>query len=249
MIKFTDYINENTLGLNEAFSSGNLVKAVKNIKRVLEKTIGSKLYPFYGDQEVEKFTRSGGIGIGIAYIVDKTDALVRFNWEQKKKSNTITSVDIWNKVSDVDIKPPTSTLDIPTNFNIIQSLGIIANFIKKPRVGIVTEAKGDVKRKLAMEWGLDPEQSYADIKKAITKKKRLVASKGVTEKNQVMQDVNDAQKKLDAEKYADPTIVFEDLDDLVRMVATNIQPSLLVTGMAGIGKCVYSNTEIDVVFD
>ncbi len=237
MSKFTDYINENTEGLNEAFSSSNLFKAVDNIKRVLQKTLGSKLYPFYGTQKVEKFTKSGiGSGIGISYIVDTTDALVRFNWEQKKKSNTITSIDIWDKVGNVDIKPPTASLDIPKDFNIIQSLNIIANFIKKPRIGLVTEAKGDVKRALAIEWGIDPNQSYADIKKAVTKKKRLIALKGSAEKNQVMQDIKDAQKKLDAEKYADPDVVFEDLDDLVRMVASNIQPSLLITGMAGIGK-------------
>ena len=241
MSRFKEY-------LTEGFSAGNIAKAIKNIRKVVERDISSKLLPFYGTDQVEKFSRSGGPGIGVMYIVVKMDSLVRFNWEQNKKSNTITSVDIWNRVTDVDIKPPVATLEIPPNYNIIQSIGIISNFIKKPRLGSVSEAKGDKKRSLANEWGLDPDLTYAEIQKAVTKKKKLKALKGVTEKNQVMVDVKDAQKKLDSQKYADPDIVFDDLDDLVRMVAGGIQPSLLITGMAGIGKCLCDNVEVGVVF-
>jgi hypothetical protein len=242
MSRFRHYINE-------AFSKSSFEKAVKNIRKVLEKSIGSKLYPFYGTDRIEKFNRSGGNGIGIMYIVDKFDSLIRFNWEQKKKSNSITSVDIWDNVTDVDTKPPKATLKIPADFNIIQSLGIIVNFIRKPKIGMISEAKGDKKRALAAEWGLDPDMSYNDIRKAVTKKKKLLAVKGESEKNQIMLDIEKAKKDLDSQKYADPDIVFEDLDDLVRMVASNIQPSLLVSGMAGIGKCLYYNCELDVIFD
>ena len=247
MSRFLKYVDKTYI--NEGISAGNLGKAILNIKKVVERSLSSKLLPFYGSNEIESFTKTGSKGLGIMYIVDKQDSLVRFNWEQKKKSNTITSVDIWNNVTDVDIKPPVSTLDIPKDYNIIQSIGIIVNFIKKPRIGTVSEsqfileAKGDKKRALALEYGLDPDMKYNDVQKAVRKKKKLIATKGVQETNQVMTDIKDAQKALDAQKYADPDIVFDDLDDLIRMVAANIQPSLLVTGMAGIGKT-YSVTQL-----
>jgi len=43
-------------------------------------------------------------------------------------------------------------------------------------------------------------------------------------------------------QYADPETVYEDLDDLVNMVSKNLQSSLIVSGMAGIGKT-YSVTK------
>jgi len=230
--------------VDEAFSTSNLAKAVKNIKIVVARTIGSELLPF-GTEKGEKFKRSNGIsGMGVYYLVNNLDMVIRFNWEQKKKSNTITSVDAWKNINDIYEKPD-ATLEIPKDYNIIQSIGIICNFIKKPRVGPINEsvsrksileAKGDKKRALAQEYGLDPELSYAQIQKAVVKKKRLMATKGVSEDNTIIQETKSAQKQLDRQKYADPEIVFDDLDDLVRMVAGNIQPSLLLTGMAGIGK-------------
>jgi len=233
MSRLFDFID--TELLKEAFSNSNISKAIKNIKVVVEKGIGSKLLPF-GKNDFELFKRSNGIsGMGIYYLVDKTGYIVRFNWEKHKKSNTITSVDVWTHIQDV-IDKPDATLDIPKDFNIIQSVNIIVNFIKKPRAGVINEARGDKKRQLALQWDLDPNMTYNDIRKAVSKKKKLMALKGISENNTIVNEVDKAQKELDKQKYADPDIVFDDLDDLVRMVASNIQPSLLITGMAGIGK-------------
>ena len=232
MSRLSSFVNTT---LNEGFGPSNIKKAIENIKIVVGRGIGAKLLPF-GNSKFEAFKRSTGVsGIGIYYLVEKQGSIVRFNWEKKQKSNTITSVDIWNSIFDVPYMPD-ATLIIPKDFNIIQSIGIIVNFIKKPRVGMVSEARGDKKRELALKWDLDPSMKYSDIQKAITRKKKLMAIKGVSEDNTISNDIKDAQKALDKQKYADPDIVFEDLDDLVRMVASNVQPSLLVTGMAGIGK-------------
>jgi hypothetical protein len=94
-------------------------------------------------------------------------------------------------------------------------------------------ARGDKKRALAQEWGLDPNMSYDDIRKAVTRKKKLQAQKGTVQTIEVQE----------SDIYADPDVVFTDLTDLVRMVSNNIQPSLLVTGMAGIGKT-YTVTQV-----
>lgn len=49
-------------------------------------------------------------------------------------------------------------------------------------------------------------------------------------------DVVMGNKLLANKKFADPEEVFDDLDDLVRLVLSGTQSSLLVTGMPGIGK-------------
>ena len=232
MSRFTTYMNIN---LNEGFGPGNIKKAIENIKIVVSRGIGSKLLPF-GNNDFESFKRSNGVaGVGIWYIVDSKGSIIRFNWEKKEKSNTITSVDIWNTVKTVDTLPD-ATLEIPKDYNIIQSVGIIVNFIKRPIVGTISEKRGDKKRDMALKWGLDPDMGYVDIQKAIAKKKKLIAVKGISEVNTITQDVKKAETALDEQKFADPDTVFTDLNDLIRMVASNIQPSLLITGMAGIGK-------------
>jgi len=45
-----------------------------------------------------------------------------------------------------------------------------------------------------------------------------------------------AQKRLDATPTADPDIVFKDLEDLTTLVTGKFRNSLVVTGMAGVGK-------------
>lgn len=45
-----------------------------------------------------------------------------------------------------------------------------------------------------------------------------------------------AKSKFDEVKYADPKVVFQDLEDLTKMVGTGIQTALLVTGSGGTGK-------------
>jgi len=49
-------------------------------------------------------------------------------------------------------------------------------------------------------------------------------------------DVKKSSKQLANIQYADPKTIFKDLESLVNMIISGIQPSLLITGMAGIGK-------------
>lgn len=45
-----------------------------------------------------------------------------------------------------------------------------------------------------------------------------------------------AEKELSKVKYADPEVVFEDLDSYTKMVAQGYSPAFLITGQGGIGK-------------
>lgn len=49
-------------------------------------------------------------------------------------------------------------------------------------------------------------------------------------------EVRDAVKKFEETEYADPAIVFDQMDTLVKSVGQGINPALLITGQGGIGK-------------
>lgn len=48
--------------------------------------------------------------------------------------------------------------------------------------------------------------------------------------------VKKAQEKLNDTEYADPDLVFDELDDYVTLIAKGVNPALLITGQGGIGK-------------
>jgi hypothetical protein len=56
--------------------------------------------------------------------------------------------------------------------------------------------------------------------------------------------VDKIDKELPEYKYQDPKTIFEDMRKYVKMVIKGIQPSLLVTGMPGVGKTYITSDEI-----
>lgn len=237
--------------LNEAsFSNSKLDKVVSLLLKTLGSRVGSQFSPFGGNgNNFERFKKSNGNkGIGMLYVLDD-GKLVRFNWESNRSSSTITSIDIWK-----DMRSPEKafkTLFIPDNFNIVQSVKSIAGFIKNPSAQI-SEAKYSAQRIAdADKYGIPVDLSTAEFNAQLKAKwqelgepvsVRARKNAGLrldspsAEQNTRTEELKSAQKNFDKKKYADPDIVFEDLDDLVNMVASGVQPSLMITGMAGIGK-------------
>lgn len=237
--------------LNEAsFGNKNLEKVVKLILKTLENKTGFKFYPFGGlNNNFEKFNKSNGnSGIGMIYVLDNGN-LVRFNWENNKKSSTLTSIDIWKNMK--NLEKPDYNLDIPLNYNIVKSIRYISNFIKKPNSPILEMATkgqyGEKRKKDAEKYNIDVNaENFAGLlRKAKTKEKKLNTSKGVKEKSTKTKDISDAKKALNKKKVADPKIIFQDLEDLVKMVGSGIQKSLIVSGSAGIGKTYTVTSEIE----
>jgi len=238
--------------LNEAsFGNKNLEKVVKLILKTLGSKVGSKFYPFGGQgNNFERFSKSNGNnGIGMMYILDY-GTLVRFNWESNKKSTTLTSIDVWNDMK--NIEQPDFNLDIPADYNIVQSINLIANFIKSPTASVSEmAARGQYGPKRvadAEKYGIDinDPKFVAKVRKAERKAGIGIKSKkGVKEKSTSSKDVNNARKLLAGKKVADPEIIFQDLEDLIKMVGSGIQKSLMITGMAGIGKTYTVTTEIE----
>jgi len=235
------------LNLNEAsFGNKNLEKAVKLIVNVLSKKTGYTFAPFGGKgNNYEKFSKSNGNGIGMTYVLND-GKLVRFNWEQNKKSSTISSIDIWNNMRSNNID---YSLEIPQNFNIVESINSIAFFIKKPSVSVpITEmaAKGQYGAKRyadAEKYGIpvDHPKFRSEVSKAKTAEKKkmkgnFTVRKNLKESSTRTEEYKKGEKLFKSKKIADPKVIFDDLSDLVKMVGKGIQKSLLITGMAGIGK-------------
>ena len=241
--------------MNEAsFGNPNLKRVVKLILKTLESKVGFKFNPFGGPgNNYERFNKSNGNkGIGMIYVLDN-GMLVRFNWESNKKSSTITSIDVWNDMK--TLEKPDFNLDIPEDYNIVQSIKTIAKFIKSPKAGVSEMAAkgqyGPKRYKDAEKYNIDvndPDFNILVKKAKSLEKKNIKSSNGVKETSTKTDEMGKANKALSNKKVADPNIIFQDLEDLVKMVGSGIQKSLLITGMAGVGKCFCGETEIDVEF-
>lgn len=237
--------------LNEAsFGNKNLEKAVKLILKTLESKVGFKFYPFGGQgNNFERFKKSNGnSGIGMIYVLD-SGKLVRFNWEGNKKSSTLTSIDVWNDMK--NLEKPDFNLDIPVNYNIVQSIQLIANFIKSPTSSVSEMAArgqyGPKRHADAEKYGIDINDPKFIAKVRKSERKAgigLKSNKGVKEKSTKTDDVDKAKKLLKGKKVADPSIIFQDLEDLIKMVGSGVQKSLIISGMAGVGKTFTVTTEI-----
>lgn len=249
------------LYITESINVKNMEKAIRLIRQVLERNIGMKLYEFGPELYKNKF----GTFQGMKYFLGNTSRAVRFNWSLKGQSTEIHSIDVWNDESG---RKDTPTITIQTaGISLAKGIPQLAAIIKNPKPGLsipiggeaqnVNEAKVEVdgqEFKSAKEAGMylaskgnSPEQiaqkTGVNIGSAKWFEKEYFKTvKGVSETKMDGAEEKKAIQKFDKTKYADPDVVFDDLKDLVHMVASGVQASLLVTGMPGIGKT-YSVTQ------
>jgi len=230
MSKFYDYINE-------AFNVGSMEKAASLIIKSLSSQSGYNFYPFGGEgNNIEQFSKSNGNkGSGYTYILDD-GRLIRLNWETNKKSASITSVDMWKSMKEDD---PFKNLEIPVDFNIMQTIPYIVKFLKGQSLDEAKKPSAK-KKQAAKKWKVDINLVGAEFWNEVNKQKRWKdkphLAKAAKERSSRKNEVKDAEEKFEKQKIADPNIIFQDLEDLVGLVTNGIQKSLLITGMAGIGK-------------
>ena len=240
------------LYMTEAISVKNMEKAVKLIKIVLERNIGMKLYEFGPEMFKNKF----GTFTGMKYFLGNTNRAIRFNWKMGNTSAEVFSIDVWNndnKRKDI----PTITIQT-AGISLAKAIPQLADIIKNPKAGLsipVTSSMNEAKVtvdgqefKSGKEAGMylaslgkTPDEIAAAIGVSTASAKYfqsqyLKTVKGVSETKIPNAETKKAVKKFEAVKYADPEIVFDDLKDIIYMVATGIKKSVVVTGMPGIGK-------------
>lgn len=221
--KYNDFVK-----LNEGFSGKDMPKVLNAMVKYLTGKIG-KIYLLPGQEEIQKDT--GEILFGTHFISDDGYG-IRFNWEKSDfGSESIHSIDFFNTS---DLFSPNITLEM-NGESIARILPAVVEIYKKQTdkvdlndfIGesLISEA---IKKPTLVRGKKAPvagkkEPTPAKVIKA-PKEKKLTKSEEA------------AEAKLDAIDYADPETIFEDIDSFVQMVVDGIQPSLVITGLPGVGK-------------
>ena len=257
---FNSYVNAHVL--TEAFSEGDLTKALGKIRNVLERKLGLVFYQHAG---IDQYANAEGEGYGIRYYLGNTMQAVRFNFVKDGNSHEIVSVDIWDNGNSKD---PTARINtqgisiakiIPGVVEVIktpstwigQELSMVSGesvelpvyeesveidgqtFSSKKEAAAHLLQQGYKPTEVSTMTGMHASQVYS-LRKTLNAGGAIVTS-GLPETS-ADPDIRAGNKALAEKKYADPKQVFEDLRDLLDLVISGQQSSLLITGMAGIGK-------------
>lgn len=227
----TDFNNYSTKLLTEAFTYEDMENAISEIERALESNLG-KLYKIPVQQP---FMRNGEseIKLGLQYFVEDNNCF-RLNWSESWGSS-IESVDIYNGAS------PYPTITINTKgISIAKIIPQICALVKNLDEDVSVKFTKDL---IEDDVELSENKLFEGRTKGALGKKTLAAlhagklpiEKGKKEKN-MDTAIDKGEKLIKGIKYADPETIFSDMKDLCDLVINGITPSLLITGMPGIGK-------------
>lgn len=247
--------------LTEAFSSNKLQNAVSSIKSVLERKLGIVLYPGGG---AEQYICRYGSFFGVRFFIGTTTQAIRFNFEQNGKSNEIVSVDVWHPtqgkfpVANIPTKGVSIANIIPLIIDTIKSPAeSIGKSVEPTALSEAVEVDGQTYNSKAeaittlLQQGYSPKEvtdlTGANASQVYGIKKKLSATSGEpaqqfakvragSEEQSTDPEIVQGNKALAAQQYADPETIFDDLQDLIDLVISGSQPSLMIVGMPGIGK-------------
>lgn len=263
-MSFTNFVNEGKVPavkeekliesyeqfVNELkFSEKNIEKAVQLYAKIMGRKMGGTFKPF----GFENYKRKMGPGKGFRTMNDKGEQL-RFNWDErlaKKAAYELTSIDYW-AAGNTDFQKPTRTVKFAPELNVIQVLDKVTDALLS---GSINEAEDIIDSvnlmleartaKEKQDWLIDnglPKSLAGSVKGMKDRAAKLGLSEqlevflGETETNSFEGELKEADKKLSKEVYADPETVFEDIEDLLSLVANKSWRTLIVCGMGGIGK-------------
>lgn len=243
--------------LNEAaFSEKNLVKAATLYGKILGKKMGGD----FAELGVETYTRKTGPGRGVRMMNEKGSQL-RFNYDAKigKTGNfDLTSIDYW-EAKNKNFQKPTRTVMFKAEFNVVEVLDSIWKALLTgelhegsdvcPVCGqtpcnctTIDEARSSQEKQ---DWlaAKGMPKSLAGSEKAMRARAEQLGIEdeletflGMQETNSFEDDLKATEQKLTDEVYANPETVFQDIEDLLEVVAKGKWRTLVVCGMGGIGK-------------
>ena len=260
-MSFTSFVKEGKLEnseeiifseqfLNEVkFSEKNIEKAVK----LYSKIFGRKMSGNFRPLGFEDHKRKMGPGKGYR-VMNNAGEMLRFNWDErlaKKAQYELTSIDYWAK-GNVDFTQPTRTIKFAPELNVIQVLEKVVDALL---TGSITEAEDIISELNVIVEGRSREEkeewlASKGLPKSIyksTKVMRIRAEEagisdqlevflGEKEINSFEAGLKDVEQKFTKEVYADPETVFEDIEDMLSVVAAGKWRTLIVCGMGGVGK-------------
>lgn len=234
-MKFNEYLSGTKSTLNEAkFNEKRMLKATRLFAKVLSRE-------FHGEFKTlgtEEYKRSDGTGIGIRMMNDK-GAQIRFNWDKKISKvtdNVLTSIDYWIP-KNTNFQKPTRRVVFNPDANVVQIMGKITKALDTGRLSEKRNRKE--KEAFLQKHGLP--KSLAGSEKGMRSRaeKEGLADEievflGTREKNTFEEDLQKTEKKFSKEVYADPETVFQDIEDLLSLVAQGKWRTLIVCGMGGV---------------
>lgn len=230
------FINEVT------FSESSLLKVVKLYSKIMGKQLSGE-FKILG---LEEYTRSTGPGKGFR-VMNNAGEMLRFNWDSKlakESSYDLTSIDYWKK-GNVDFEKPTRTIMFSPELNVVQVLGKITSALESGNLkesAEITEARSKAERQdwvkskgIAVSNANSEEYMIKAAEKAgLGEEVRIFL--GQKESNTFEESLQKIEKEFDGKVYADPETVFDDIEDLLSLVASGKWRTLIVCGQGGIGK-------------
>jgi hypothetical protein len=264
MKSFLDHLDE------VKFSSKRINSVLTLLASLASKKVGSEFKRLEGSIFLDvQFKKADGIkGSGALYMNEKGQML-RIGVSKGKgfenKSNELNTFDFWEAGMDWS-KPSRSAIAYP-HYNIIDVVNDVLLYVIKGNYPIkesldeaATQVKSGSKLFLyALSKGWEAEDAVAltqhSLKSRLNKSgdwdndefrgyKKISSS----EVNSVKVNMKKADKILADRKYADPDLVFNDIEDLAKVVASGAQNSMIVAGMAGIGKTYHIEKTLESMF-
>lgn len=214
----------------EAFLNKDKEKAIDLIVNQIEKNTGIDLYPY---DELFYIQKENLFLTGQLFLSLKTNKAIRINWIKDDIRSEIHSIDIWDSFSFES--SPNYTIELGGN-SVANALPEIPKFFKNPSMYINKSQPEEV----AMET-YDPhkelEEQEKKLKRARSEKSKSLISQRIESLKLVVSSTEKAEKESDKVTQDDLKIdVFKAIELYTIQVARGKSNSLLITGMAGVGK-------------
>lgn len=239
-MRFKTFLQQQEQLYEAKFNASKIEKVVKLFSKIVSRKLSGEFFPM----GFEEYKRPSGKGKGYR-MMNSAGEMLRYNWDEKLSKSSLfelTSIDYWKK-GNTDFTKPTRTAKFGPNLNVVQVLDEIVDALKTGTVKeSLEEARSrDEKASWLISKGLP--KSYAgsekDMKARVAKaglSEELAVFLGEKETNTFEDGLQEVEQKFTEEVYANPETVFDDIEDLLSIVAKGKWRTLVVCGSGGLGK-------------
>lgn len=216
----------------ESFLAKDKELAVSEIISYVSKKTNVDLYPYHEIFNVQKGSDFLEGQLLISYVSEKA---IRINWKSSDIRHTVHSIDIWK---DFEFETtPDYTLLLPEDTSVVSILPEVVKFFNDPNQYVIQSSKS----KAVVSENYDPKEELEEWKR----KRERAKSESSIEKTErrieqltaIIAKGENVEKESDKIKYDDLRIdVFKAIELYTIQVARGKSNSLIVSGMAGVGK-------------
>lgn len=215
----------------EAFVNKDKEKSIELISSYIKRKTGVDLYPYNEIFHIQK----GDLFLdGQLFISLKTSKAIRINWVKDDIRSEIHSIDMWVNF-DFDSNPE-YTLELNNN-SVAGSLSEIVKFFNDPRQYIVYSGK----KHAEITEIYDPQEELEDVEKKLSRARSPKSRELLQRRSEELKVIiaQSERSELDSDKIKQDDLdidVFRAIELNTMQVAKGKSNSLIITGMAGVGK-------------